>query len=36
MNDKLLHDLLDDKSVWIRFSQNIKSKNINSKRPQYN
>jgi len=31
MNDKLLHDLLDDKSVWIRFSQNIKSKNINSK-----
>ena len=30
MNNQLLHDLLDDKSLWYRFSQALKAKRIKS------
>lgn len=29
MNNRLLHDLIDDKSVWIRFFQSLSAKKIN-------
>lgn len=29
MNSQLLHDLLNNKSIWSRFSQSLKAKNIN-------
>ena len=35
MNTQLLHDLLDDKSIWHRFSHFLPAKKINPKAIPY-
>ena len=35
MNKRLLHDLLDDKSLWYDYSKTLKNKNIKSKAIPY-
>ena len=35
MNNQLLHELMDDKSVWHRFSHSLRSKKINPKAIPY-